>query len=492
MRVLIDTNIIIQVEEPDVELDPKLAEMLRWCAQQGYILYTRPDQGREIERDKNEKRQEILLSRMARYPQIEPLPELTEEELKRYGWRQGNEKEHTDNLLLHALCRGAVDYFVTEDREIYKKAKKAGVEERVHRVVQFYSHLETLNEEEFSPPGSVERRFLHELDVRQPFFDSLRQGSEGYEQWFEKMAHKGGQAWCITDNDTVQAICIYQQEENPVINDAGDKLDGTALKLCTFKVGENIRGRKTGERLLYTAFHYAAEKKIPYVYLHIFGEEREALVSLCENFGFQDCGTYKERDKAYVKTMRPLTSPDTALSPLEYATRYYPLYSDERSIKKFIVPVQPKYHRDLFPDAEIHRGRFADDPSQYTPETNTIKNAYICHSKTKKIDPGSLLLFYRSGDCRDIRCIGVVERVYRGNKINDVLPLVSKRTVYAKVRVKEWLKKETLVILFRFMREIDPVGLAELKQAGVRGQIQSIREIDHDGYKKCFHSRAAQ
>jgi len=494
MRVLIDTNIIIKAEEPDAELEPKLAEMLRWCAQQGCVLYTRPDQTREIERDKNEKRRKLLLSRMARYPQIEAEIELGEAELERYGWRQENENDRMDNLLLHALCRGAVNYFITEDRGIHKKAQKAEVGERVHYVAQFHNHLASLSQEELSPPGGIERGFLYQLDVQQEFFASLREGYEGYDQWFKKVAEKKRQAWCITNNETktVQAICIYKEEDTPeIINDRGDKLDGAALKLCTFKVGENIRGRKIGERLLYTAFQYAAEKKIPYVYLHIFGEEQEMLVSLCENFGFQGWGTYKKRDQAYAKTMRPPTSPDAPPDPLEYAIRYYPLYADDRSIKKFIVPIRPEYHQDLFPDAETHHNLFSDDSSQCTPEANTIKKAYICHSGIKKIERGSLLLFYRSDDHRDIRCIGVVEQVYRGDKIDDVLPLVSKRTVYSKLQVAEWMEKETLVILFRFMRGIEPVGRAELKQSGVRGAIQSIREIDHDVYRKCFPASTA-
>ena len=51
---------------------------------------------------------------------------------------------------------------------------------------------------------------------------------------------------------------------NPPIN-------GKALKLCTFKIGEELRGRKFGERMLYTAFKYAFENNYDWIYLHTRG-----------------------------------------------------------------------------------------------------------------------------------------------------------------------------------------------------------------------------
>jgi hypothetical protein len=294
-------------------------------------------------------------------------------------------------------------------------------------------------------------------------------------------------AWCVSDGETLHAICIYKEEDCPVIVDGGVPLDGIALKLCTFKVGAHVRGRKLGERLLFSAFKYAIERGVPYVYLHTYGKEHEMLVSLCQDYGFELAGKYEDRDDVYIKKMSaPVSVPD-GMSTLGYAVTYCPHYLDSAVVGKFIIPIQPEYHNDLFADSsDMASGLFAHDPSQYSPQSNTIKKAYICHANTMQIDAGDLLFFYRTHDRKSIECMGVVEQTYRGREVDKVLPLVSKRTVYSREEIEGLLRKDTLVILFRFIRYFSPLSRRVLAEAGINGQIQSIRRISHEQYLYCF------
>ena len=82
--------------------------------------------------------------------------------------------------------------------------------------------------------------------------------------------------------------------------------------------------------------------------------------------------------------------------------------------------------------------------------------------------------------------MGVVEHTYRGCEIDRVLPLVSKRTVYSKEEIEKWLQKDTLVILFRFIRDFAPISRKVLVEAGIKGPIQSIRKISHEQYLHCL------
>lgn len=357
----------------------------------------------------------------------------------------------------------------------------------MHYLDQFVAYLRTQTKEEEPPPPGIQEIFLYGVEVRQPFFDSLRRNYSGYDTWYIGKAREGRKAWCVHENGTVNAICIYKLEESPKITDSGLKLDGNALKLCTFKVGEEVRGRKLGERLLYCAFKYAARENIPYIYLHIFGEQHEMLVSLCEDYGFRAIGKYNNRDEAYLKEMSTPELSDCEYDPLAYAVKYYPNYLDSPTVAKFIVPILPQYHEKLFADSSsFAQGLFSDDPSQYTSESNTIKKAYICHLNITRIRSGDLLLFYRTEDKKSVECVGVVEQTYRGNDINRVLPMVSKRTVYPKKEIEQWLQRETLIILFRFLQNFPPVHREMLSQAGIRGPIQTIREISHEQYVRCF------
>lgn len=486
MNVLVDTNILIPLEDTSRTLDPALAEMRRLSEQNGIILYFHPDQIADICRDQNETRREILLSRLSQYQSITSPPPLSADELQHYGWRQSGENDRIDNLLLHALCRGAVRFLVTNDKGIHKKARSAKVQEQVHRPDQFIAFLKSQSREEQPPPFGIQDRYLYEFDVNQSFFDSLREGYEGFNDWYLRSAENHRKAWCTCDDRILHAVCIYKEEHCPSIVDGGVPLDGIALKLCTFKVGESMRGRKLGERLLFSAFKYAVGRNIPYVYLHTFGREQEMLVSLCKDYGFEFAGKYINHEDVYIKKMSTPEVLPAGMAPLTYAVTYYPHYLDFEAVGKYIVPIQPWYHNDLFADSsDIASGLFADDPSQYNPQSNTIKKAYICHANTNQIRPGDLLLFYRTHDRKSIECLGVVEQTYRGRDTEIVLPLVSKRTVYTREEIENWLQRDTLVILFRLMQYFPPIYRNVLAAAGINGSIQSIRQITHEQYQQC-------
>ena len=487
MNVLIDTNILIPLEDTARTLDPSLAEMRRLSEQNGHVLFVHPLQEEDIRRDRNEGRRDIVLSRLNQYQSIPSPPPLSDDALQQYGWRQTSENDRIDNLLLHALCRGAVHFLVTNDKDLHKKARAAKVQEQVHRIDQFLSFLKSQSAVEQPPPFGIQERYLHEFDVTQPFFDSLREGYNGFDAWYLRSAGNHRKAWCVSEGETLHAICIYKEEECPVIVDGGVPLEGIALKLCTFKVSESVRGRKLGERLLFSAFKYAVGHGVPYVYLHTYGKEHEMLVSLCQDYGFEFAGKYEDRDDVYIKKMLAPVSVPEGMSSLTYAVTYYPHYLDADTVGKFVIPIQPEYHNDLFADtSDVASGLFAHDPSQYSPQSNTIKKAYICHANTTQIHAGDLLLFYRTHDRKSIECVGVVEQTYRGREVDKVLPLVSKRTVYSREEIEDWLQKDTLVILFRFIHDFPPISRSVLIEAGVKGQIQSIRKISHEQYLHCF------
>ncbi|MBU1218360.1 hypothetical protein KKF34_07390 [Myxococcota bacterium] len=492
MNILIDTNILIPLEEPDKQLDSSLAELCRLCELNHHSILLHPCQKEDILRDKDEKRRDIVLSRMAKYKLIPSPPMTNDQVLEKFGWRQSSENDNIDNLLLYSICRGAAHFLITNDKEIHKKARTAQIQEQVHYLQQFLSFLKLQTENESIPPFGIEEHYLHEFDVEQSFFDSLREGygKTEFNFWYLNVAKDHRKAWCVTDNELL-AICIYKEEDKPIIVGNGQPLDDIALKLCTFKVGISVRGRKLGERLLFTAFKYATERRIAYIYLHTYGKEHEMLVSLCSDYGFKVAGKHENgRDDVYLKKMNPPKNWQ-GMSAMSYLIDFYPNFLDDISVDKFIVPIRPGYHDELFPDtSETSKGLFSNVHSMYGPQANTIKKAYICHSNTKELKSGDILLFYRSVDRKSIECSGVVEQIYRGQDLDKVVSLVSKRTVYSKDKIQEWLKYDTLVILFRYTGNFTPVSKSELKTAGINGSIQSIRKISHGQYLQCFARRS--
>ena len=104
---------------------------------------------------------------------------------------------------------------------------------------------------------------------------------------------------------------------------------------------------------------------------------------------------------------------------------------DGKDIRKFLIPIIPTFHNRLFPEFEKLKTSLFDG-SELIPEGNTIKKAYLCNSKIKKIRPGDLVLFYLSREEQEITTIGTVETVFQNPvDTDDIVRHVGKRTVYS-------------------------------------------------------------
>lgn len=486
MNILLDTNIIIPLEDTNRVLPADFAELKELGAKQHHCFYIHPFQYDDIKRDKNEERQQIVLSRLKQYPLIDNPPVLSELEREELGLSQTDDNDRVDNNILFALYRGAVHLLVTNDEGLHKKAQKIGCQDKVYRVKQFISYLSGLARSTIiSSYTGVEDRFLYELNKSQSFFDSLRNTYNGFDKWYQKCAVEKRKCWCINNADTgnIAAICIYKEEKDTALTDDNEIVKGKILKLCTFKVDPRSRGKKLGERLLYIAFDYCVKNSYDWVYLHTQGDEQETLVGLCEEYGFNNLGKYKG-DDVYIKPMKLQNDIEDSLLSL---IRYYPFFKDSDSVAKYIVPIQPKFHDDLFPDLSSLKGSlFEKDQTLCSCQGNTIKKAYLCHSNTKTIKRGDIVLFYRSRDRMSIQCMGIVESTLCSNDINEVWPLIAKRTVYDYSMVESILQKDTVVILFRYIELRKSVSREELKQCGITGNIQSIRKINNSQYSELF------
>jgi len=482
MNVLIDTNIIIPLEDAGRELDSRLAEVKRLSADQGIDLRIHPIQKIDIQRDRNENRKSIILSRLEQYNLVPNPPHWTETEAKEAGElaTSTSENDYVDDVLLYTVQRDAVHLLLTEDRRIHRKAVRLGLQDRIYYIDSFLTFLRDQQKiQKHTPPLGIKSGFVHEFNVKNVFFDSLREGYPEFNNWFQKVARENRECWFVGTQDQIRALTIRKIEENETITKVGKNLPGRALKLCTFKV--DLRGHKLGERLFYTAFQFAVQKSLDWVYLTLDGEAQKDLGTLCEDFGFKSLGeNINGRDEVWCKNMRP-PNDDSELSNIEYAIMYYPFYKKE-NCSKWLVPIQPKYHEMLFPDVSAKRNRFPefrDDPNEYGSYANTIKKAYLCHANVKSIKVGDLIYFYRSQDRKSVQSVGIVDYCFRSSDSQEILAKIAKRTVYSQSEISDIAQKNTLVILFRLLEYITPpIDARTLLKNGINGPIQSIREIE--------------
>lgn len=477
MRILLDTNIFIPLEDSSVDIDATLAELNRVVSGKHQLL-VHPASKDDLNRDKNEARKKKILARLNKYQKLESPPEFQEEhdEVDLFG-QPKNENDKIDNLILLAVRNNCVHWLVTQDQGIHKKAKKIGEDERVFTVYQAITALTKADLKESKLYPSIREVACHSLDLKNPFFNSLRDGYEIFDTWFNQCAREGRKAWICDENEVMHALCIYKIENDPIVTNENKGLKGKALKLCTFKVVK--LGHKIGELLLKQAFTYSIKNSFDYVYVTIEPEKHDELKLLFLDFGFDYYGTdSKGRDHVFVKYF-PQVFPINDLTPLEYAIKFFPkLKITNNSI--YLVPIKPKYHNILFP--ELIKAQqldlFCTLPSS---AGNTIKKAYLCNSNISSIKPGDILFFYRSEDYKSITSYGIVDQFYIENDLENILKWVSKRTVYTYKEIELMADKNIKIILFRLVMHLDNnIDFKRLKILKViNGAIQSITKIDN-------------
>lgn len=170
MNILLDTNIIIPLEDTSKVLGSSFAELRKLSAEQQHCLYIHPIQVEDIQRDKDQERKRIVLSRLKQYSQIENPPVLTDLECQKLGLTQNNDNDRVDNHILFALYRGAAHLLVTNDEGIHRKASRLGIQDKVYRLGQVLHLLRRYSTQTLSLDYTgVKERFLYEIDKDQPF-----------------------------------------------------------------------------------------------------------------------------------------------------------------------------------------------------------------------------------------------------------------------------------------------------------------------------------
>ena len=260
-----------------------------------------------------------------------------------------------------------------------------------------------------------------------------------------------------------------------IIKDESNEQSESVLKICCFKVAESARGLKFGELLLKSVFDYCTSNRFEKTYCTCFPQQAQLLAMLID-FGFAVQPKENSRELIVEKRFVPKSTDDT-LDALSFHVRFGPSQI-RRTNEMFVVPIEPRYHRMLFPDLEQQKSFYDGE----TPFGNSIRKAYLCHSPTSLLNPGSILLFYRSGDYRNIQAVGVTESWIRTPDPTKIIEFVGKRTVYTKLEIEKMVGSGTLAILFRYATVDVRISYDELiDHQCLAGVPQSITKIKPDG-----------
>lgn len=486
MRFLLDTNILIPLEDSKLPLRPSLANFVRLANQHGHELLYHPASEDDVQQDTNLERRRQTLERLRQYTRLDVRTDCP------WNDQRTSRNDAADNEILYALSLHAAHGLVTEDRGIHEKSRFRGLVDRVYTIQTAEDLLRRLHERVAVQLPNISEVPLYSLTpfLETPFFDSLRDGYPEFDDWFRSKAQEGRRAWVNwVRPGELGGICIYAHQKNENIT-AEIKLTNTALKLATFKVGETNRGRKVGELFLKAAFQYATRNQLEHIFVHGDVDKHHFLFEMLVDFGFECVGFHpgsSDRDAVYMKA-HPRISPTVALPPFDFLRQFFPHFRCDSEISKYIVPIRPEYHSILFPDYVSQVDRQEDLFPMENSAGNAIKMAYLSKAPTKSMLPGDIVLFYRSGDERALTSIGVVESYDTLADVEAIVSRVKRRTVYSLADIQAMASKPIRVMLFRFVRHLrTPLLLSHLIEAGILvGQPQSITNISHEKFENAL------
>ena len=473
-RFLLDANVLIPLEPTspaDLERDTPLAvEIVQRATALGFHLLVHPETIRELATDPSPARRIVRQVLLAKYQELGDPPGIEHVEGV-LGAVDPQSNDWVDHLLLAALRADAVHYLVTNDDQMHRKAHRLGVpSDRVLTIADARALLGTLVSSPQPPPPQVTTRALHALRRADPIFRSLHDDYPGFDQWFGGVSQEGRQAWVIESPEGEYAgICIWKSEDDEF------RLGGKVMKLSTFKVSEEHRGRRYGELLLKTAFNELHANRYDYVWLTVF-ERHAALITMLEDFGFERL--QDETPLGELVMVKHLTPTDGATRDhFAYHSHFGPPAVDlSLDGGVYVIPIQPRYHGRLFPDHPREQARLLPDDD---PFGNALRKAYLSRSLIAPLPRGATILFYRSDDWQAITAVGVVEQSMRSGDPSDVAAFAGQRTVYSYEEIETMAHRAVLAILFRQDRLLDPPWpLDDLRAAGVLNAApQSITQV---------------
>lgn len=350
MRFLLDTNIVIPAEPTSAQhvevTTPTVVELLSVLSRGAHTAMVHPATRKELAGDRNKERSELRGLLLGKYPELPNPPSIASRLVATLGQPTPGTNSAVDLLLLSAVEGDAVDYFVTEDDGIHRRARRVGLDHRVLTVADAILTVRALFPLVPAPPPFVVPKLAHELNAADPIFDSFRLDYP-FDPWLAKCKREHRQAWIIeTGAEEYGGISIVKPEYP---NDYG--IGGKVLKICSFKISDRFRGLRYGELLLKTLFAYLIKNSYDAAFVEMYAKHQE-LLSLFSDFGFVDLRESPKGERVLLKRLHAPPNDSERLGPLEYHIKYGPNSITLVGARVFVVPIQPKFHRLLFPELE--------------------------------------------------------------------------------------------------------------------------------------------
>lgn len=433
MRVLLDTNIVIH-REANKGGNRDIGILFKWLDKIHAEKCIHPISVEELSRFKDPEAVDVMGIKLDNYNELKTTASF-EGKIKAISDQlDSNGNDVNDSRILNEVYEGRVDYLISEDRKIHKKALLLNIPEKIFTINDFLEKVTAEHPDLIDYKVlAVKKEYFGNISLADPFFDSFREDYKGFDSWFKKKSDEIAYV-CYQDGILSAFLFVKTEFENENYSDiAPPFISKKRLKIGTFKVTSN--GYKIGERFLKIIFDNAFSRKVDEIYVTIFDKrpEQQRLIELLQDWGFTHHGikaTENGKELVFVKPFKSI------LADRDNPRLTYPFTSDDSDV--YIVSIYPEYHTELFPDSVL-RTESPLDFVENQPHRNALRKVYISRSREKGMKPGDLIVFYRTGGIYAgvATTVGIIESVVTDiPDVDTFISLCRKRSVFTDEELK--------------------------------------------------------
>lgn len=300
-------------------------------------------------------------------------------------------------------------------------------------------------------------KHFSDIELKDTFFDSLRNNYVGFDDWFMRKAQAEEKALVYYDGGQLKDF-LYLKDENEELQLEGKTLPAQKrLKVGTFKIER--RGTNRGERFMKRILDIAVQFDFPEVYVTLFDDTEELmhLRHFFEKYGFVEVGRKPHADgRSESVLLRDMTK------HVGNIVNNYP-FINRLTGNKYLLSIKPDYHTKLFPDSILQTEQYSI--LQDVSPTNSINKIYISWMEgLQNLKPLDKVIIYRTSDGKgsaayrsvvsSVCTVTEVKTINDFTNVDEFIRYANRYSVFAEHDLQCWYNAKPNFIVIKMLYNI--------------------------------------
>jgi hypothetical protein len=238
--------------------------------------------------------------------------------------------------------------------------------------------------------GRFFTKHFSEIDLTDPFFDSLKndypgsENSTGFIEWFKKKSLEGASALLFEDEAGIGAFIVLKDETDEIALKECTLPKKQRIKISTFRIADRYHRQRIGEGAIGLILWKWQKSNISDIYLTVF-DKHTTLISQFEKFGFKKCGYNNNGENVLIRTKDEINFTDCYKS--------FPYLQSNFDYAGYII-IDDIYHDTMFAYSELANTKFLQS-QVHRSVSNGLSKIYVSSAYVSHYQIGEPVFIYR-------------------------------------------------------------------------------------------------